>query len=84
MIWSCGGDKDWNDGRVMTAFVEVFEVECIVLGLQQTTCGECFSADLELKNEDDIAKEEDGVSSLPHARDGELEKEMSVSAHGES
>ncbi len=72
---SQGRHQDRKDRQVVAAFVEVLQIQRIVLDLKDGGGVEMRLADLEFDDEDGFADDHDDVGALAHARDGEFEVE---------
>ena len=66
-------DQDGSEVCVVTTFVEVVQVQCIIHDLIHVLRGERVFSDLELQHEDYWTNDAERIDSPAHARNTELE-----------
>lgn len=73
-----GGDDDRHKRTVVTAFVEILQVEAIVDRLVDCAGIEVGGAHLELDDKDHAVQDDNRIGTPAHARDGELQRQPAI------
>src|SRR5262249_12006285 len=80
MLVSLSANQDGRNICVVTAFMEILKIQCVVNDLIHVLHAEVPFTHLELEHKNDSADDDDGVNTTAHPRNDELQVDRSIMA----